>query len=331
MSPTSHHHRRYAPAARAALRAGFGSAAALVPLAGGLLLSAALAGCGEAGPRESPPRGASSVSVTDDAGRTVSLPRPARRVISLVPSVTDLVVALGGANRLAARTDYDSDPRLATLPSVGGGLDPSLEVIASLGPDLVVAWRERTPKLAPRLEELGVPVLLLNTQDTAGVFANIDRLGTLLDRTEEAGSLATSIRAELDSVRRSVDGRPRRSVLYLVATDPPMTAGAETFPLQLVSVAGGESVFPELRHGWPRVSLEAVVRRDPELILLPLTEGGEGAAAGLRGRAGWREVPAVHAGRIRVLPTEVVNRPGPGLGAAARLIRNAIHPEAGGR
>jgi len=299
------------------------SARTLVLLTATLLL----VGCDEARPTGESAGEDRTVSAVDDAGREVSLAGPAQRVISLVPSVTDLVVALRASDRLVARTDYDADPATAHLPSVGGGLDPSLEVLTRLRPDLVIAWGERSPRMTRRLDEMGTAVFLVQTQDTTDALGLIERVGALLGEERAAASVLGDLRRDFAEVRASVRDRPRRSVLYVVGVDPPRTAGAETFPIQLVGVAGGETVFPDV-SGWPQVSLEQVVRRDPDVILLPLGDHDAAAARRLREMPGWRDLRAVREGRVHSIPVDVVNRPGPAMGRAARILRDAIHPEA---
>jgi ABC-type Fe3+-hydroxamate transport system substrate-binding protein len=269
---------------------------------------------------------ATAVSAVDDAGRTVTLPRPATRVVSLLPAATETLLALGAQELLVARTEYDYDPRVAHLPSVGGGLTPSLEVLASLRPDLVLAWEEAgAARLRPRLEELGIAVFALRTQDITGIFDNIRRLGHLTGRDAAADSLAVAIRAELEAVRASVRGLPRPSVLYMVSLDPPMIASPRIFMGELIEVAGGRSVFPEVGAYSPQISLEEIVRRRPEVVVLP-TEGDEHAVLErLRGSAGWRQLLASGETRFRTLPADTLNRPGPSIARAAWLLRDAIH------
>lgn len=297
--------------------------------AAGLLALLLLAGCGEE------PRAASSgspgapadsaVSAVDDAGRTVRLPRPARRVVSLLPAGTETLIALGAEDRLVGRTRYDDLPEVQALPSVGGGLDPSLEALVSLRPDLVVAFEtEGGSPLRARLEEMGIAVFAIAPQDTADVFANVRRLGHLVGRDAAADSLARRMRAELDSVRASVRGRERPTVFYVVGTDPLMTAGPETFIAQLIGVAGGRTVFPDVRANWPQVSLEEVVRRDPDRLLLPLGRD-PGEAPRLLNGPGWRELGAVRCGRVSLVDADLLHRPGPRIGQAARMLHAAIH------
>ncbi|HEX5726103.1 MAG TPA: cobalamin-binding protein [Longimicrobiaceae bacterium] len=282
-------------------------------------------------PREAAPAD-SAVVLRDDAGVEVRLAGPARRIVSLVPSATDLLAAIGAGDRLVARTDFDHGPGLDSLPSVGGGLDPSLEALAALRPDVVISWETRQgATLRDRLGALGIPVLGVRANDTTDVFRVIRTLGVLTGRPGPADSLARSIRAELAAVRASVAGRTPRSVLYVAWPNPPTVPGRETFHHQLLELAGGRSVFDDVPGEWPQVSLEEVVRRQPEVVLVPAGEDSQLSAAALRRATGWRELNAFAAGRVVELPAVVVNRPGPRLGEAARLIRDAIHPDLAGQ
>lgn len=282
-------------------------------------------GCGRADVRADNEAGA--ITLTDDAGRAVTLPRAARRIVSLVPSANETLVGLGAADRLVGRTDFDEGPALDSLPSVGGGLDPNLEKLAALRPDLVIGWETHKPQLRERLAELGIPVFAVKTEDTTDVFRTIRNLGRLTGRAPTADSLAMRLRAEIEAVRASVEGLPRPSVLFVVWNDPPMTAGPGTFVMQLIGVAGGKPVFPELAELWPTVSMEQIVRRQPDVVVIPV---GESGTPRFDARSpGWRELKAMQ--RPVLIPAGLVNRPGPGVGETARRLRDALHPERAGR
>jgi len=274
-------------------------------------------------------RGLSSadLSVVDDAGRVVELRSPAGRVVSLVPATTEIIVALGAAPLLVARTDYDVDPSVAHLPSVGGGLTPSIEVLGSLRTDLVIAWEEAgTSRLRSQLESLGSTVYANQTRDTAGVYATIDRLGHLLGLDSAADSLNASIRHELNAVRESVADQRRPSVLYLVSLDPPMVAGSELFISEMIGLAGGDNVFADLLAASPQMSLEEIVRRRPEIVLIPYAADSSDLVARLRESPGWRELLASGATRVHALPADILHRPGPAIVPGAQALRDAMHP-----
>ncbi|HEV2147709.1 MAG TPA: cobalamin-binding protein, partial [Longimicrobiaceae bacterium] len=297
------------------------------------LLTVLLAACGggdDAARTSSAAPADSAVAVVDDAGRTVRLPRPARRVVSLIPSATETLLAIGAGDRLVGRTDFDKGPGLDSLPSVGGGMDPSLEAVLALRPELVLSWGRRgDARVRTRLEELGVPVFTVDVNDTADVFRTMRNLGVLTGRERAADSLATALRGELAEVRASVAGRSEPSVFFLVWNDPPMTAGPGTFISQLLGVAGGRNVFADVSADWPNVSLEEIVRRQPDYLVLPQGEkGGAHDVSRLRTAPGWRELRAMREGRVVTIPADLMNRPGPRLGEAARRLRDGLHPGA---
>lgn len=287
-----------------------------------------LCGCADAEVGRTAVEAADSVVVVDDAGRTVALSQPARRVVSLLPAGTETLIALGAGEWVVGKTRYDTHPAVADLPSVGGGLDPSLEALVALKPDLVIAFETVAgSRIRSRLEALGIPVFAMRTQDTTDVYRNFQRLGHLVGRDAVANSLAGELRSELEAVRAAVEGLDRPSVFYVVSLDPPMTAGPNTFPIQLLGVAGGETIFPGTSTLWPQISVETVVARDPDVIMLPVSDDPTLSLERLRREPGWRELRAVREGRVRVVSADLLNRPGPGMGEAAWVMAEALHPE----
>ncbi len=291
-----------------------------------LLLAFAAAGCADARGRADD----AFATVVDDAGHEVRVVAPPARIISLIPAVTETVVALGAADRLVARTAFDRDPALAHLPSTEQALIPSLEWLARFRPELVVAWADgRTRSVVARLGELGIPVYGAAIETLDDVDATIRRMGRLLGLEPRADSLAARVRAELDAVRRAVAGRERPSVFYLVARDPAMTAGPGTFVHELITVAGGRNVFADAPAGWPQVGLEEIVSRQPDVLVVPLGEWNDDAALDrLRTAPGWRELRAVREGRVHAVDAETFNRPGPRVGKVARRLARLLHPDA---
>ncbi|HEX2095624.1 MAG TPA: helical backbone metal receptor [Longimicrobiaceae bacterium] len=306
-------------------------------IGGGLLppmLLALLAGCGGDAPRAAVPAAAdSAVTVTDDAGRTVRLPRPARRVVSLLPAGTDALFALGAGDRVVGRTRYDELPQVQRLPSVGGGLDPSLEVLASLRPDLVLAFETAGgSRLRPRIEALGIPVYAILPEDTASILRMVRNLGHLVGRGAAADSLARGIRARIARVRAEAGGGEPLTALYVASVDPPIVAGPDTYIAELVGVAGGRLVgIPQGGARWPQISLEELVRLQPDVLVLPVGHDPGSNVENLRRATGWRELGAVREGRIATVPAGLMNRPGPSIGEAAEVLRRAIRSATEGR
>lgn len=253
---------------------------------------------------------------------------PPRRIISLIPSATETLLALGAADRLVARTDYDTQPRLAHLPSVGRGLTPSLEELTVLDPDLVVAWPDNLSRsVEERLGDLGIQLYTPEAQSLEDVYRTTRDLGRLLDLEERADSLIASIRRQLDAVESAVAGLDRPTVFYMVWHEPPSTAGPGTYIHQLIEIAGGANAFADAPGLWPQVSLEELVRRDPDVIIVPHGEGVPLEAAELGERVGWRKLRAVRRGDVVTVDAFLFNRPGPRVGLAARRLAAILHPE----
>ncbi|MEX2285212.1 MAG: helical backbone metal receptor [Gemmatimonadota bacterium] len=270
---------------------------------------------------------ADSIVVLDHAQRTVRLDSAAQRVISFMPAVTDMLLALGAQDRLIARTAFDTDARIAHLPSTGNALTPSLEWVAAQKPDLVIAWPDQPSRsVVGRLSELGVPVYAAVTETNADVMKTIRDLGLLLGLETPADSLTHAITSQLDAVRASVQSRPRARVVYVLSIEPLMVAGPGTYIDELIAVAGGENVFSDGSARWSQVSLEELLKRTPAAIVIA-TDSGD-ALARVRALPAWRNLAAVREGRVIGVDPNLFNRPGPAIPAAARELARFLHPDA---
>lgn len=295
----------------------------------GCVLAAVLAwGCGDAAPEGAAP--GSPIQVVDHAGRAVTLGAPAERVIALIPAATELVLTLGAGDRLVARTDYDTQPELRALPSVGGGLTPSLEWLVERRPELVIAWPDGASRsVVGRLTESGVAVYGARLESVEAVLDMTRDVGALLGRSARADSLVANIEARLTAVAARTAGLVRPRVLYVVSRDPVYIAGPGSFIDELLALAGAENVFADAPDGWPQVALEEVVARQPDIILIPDEPADAGHAAALAGLPGWRDLEAVRAGRVFTLPGELFNRPGPRIAETAERLASVLHPTSG--
>lgn len=292
-----------------------------------IILVLATLGC-----TRSAPHARTRLTLVDGDGDTVRLAGPAKRIICLVPSATDLIVGMGLQSQLVGRTRYDKSPVIANVASVGGTIDPDLERLFALHPDLVLAWTG-TKGSAQRqsIAAHGVPLYAVALRDTAALYKTIRDMGVMMDADSAATTLATSLRSQIDSVRASVAGLSRPSVLFAIWGDPPMTIGPHTFIAELIQIAGGRDVFDDATMDWPKVSVEEIVNRAPDVVILSVGEDSTRGAETLRRAPGWRTLPAVRSGHVSEVPADLTNRPGPSFGVAARAFRDAIHPEAKGR
>lgn len=269
-----------------------------------------------------------AVEVVDDAGLTVRLQQPAQRIISLIPSATETLIAIGAASQIVGRTRFDVAPEVMSLPSVGGGVDPSVEAIAALKPDLVVGWEsDKRQLIRSKLVALKIPMFILRTQDTLDVFHGMKNLSHLTGHDSAGARVLSDLRADLDSVKQSVGGLKIPTILYVVFNDPPMTAGPKTFIGQLISLAGGKSVFDDLTANWPNVAMEEIVKRDPDIIVVPVGEFKGNSVDRFQKMQGWRTLRAVRAGNVVTVPADLLSRPSPNIGRAAHVLRAAFYPQ----
>jgi iron complex transport system substrate-binding protein len=249
------------------------------------------------------------------------------RIVSLIPSVTELVVELDARHALVARTDFDRQPELSGLPSVGGGLDPNLEALVGVGAEVVLLAATRDASaLGQRIEALGIRVQSVEIQTIDDMYATLGELGELLDREPKADSLVRSISHDLDEIGRRVAGRERVPVFYVVWSDPPMTTGGGTFVDEVIRIAGGRNVFEDAPLQWPTVGFESIVDRRPAVVLWPRGDGAEADVERLRTVPGWRDVEAVQEGRVELVDADTFNRPGPRVVQAALRLARVLHP-----
>lgn len=271
--------------------------------------------------------------VADDRGVHHRTARPRSRVVSLVPALTETVLAFDGAEAIVGRTRFDQNPRLARTPSVGGSIDPDVEAILGLRPDLVVTWLDADARaLTHRLDRFEVPVYAARLESISDFDRHARALGSLLGRTEEADAMVKALHARLDGVRAATspsDGRP--SVLFVAWPRPLLTAGGGTFVTELIRIAGGRGTFDDLGDRWPSVSMESVLARQPDVVVLARDEPEGGAEAWLEADPSWRAVRAVREGRLYVVDADLFVRPGPGMAEAAETLATFVRALGGSR
>jgi iron complex transport system substrate-binding protein len=267
---------------------------------------------------------AASVSVTDDAGHRVTLGQPAHRIVSLAPNITDALFAAGAGGYVVGTSRFSEHPAAAkNVPVVGDATMLDLERIVALKPDLIVVWRSGTPAAqVEKLTRLGIPVFFAETTRLADVADATRRFGVLAGTTAEAERNAEAFDARLAALRASYAGKTKISVFYQVWDRPLMTIGHAQIVDDAIGLCGGRNVFADLTQAAPTVSREAVLARDPDVIL-----AGTDAAESL---AAWRKTPflaAVKHGNVIALdaPTLVLPSPSilPGVETLCRVLDQA--------
>jgi iron complex transport system substrate-binding protein len=251
--------------------------------------------------------------IVDATGRMVVLDSLPRRIVSLVPSASEILLSLDASDVLVARTDHDTVSALARLPSVGGGLHPNPEAVIALKPDLVILFAGDSDLATPQLlDRMGIQHLAIRPDRIRDVREIIRQMGTVSGRRARADTLLARIDSALGAIRQRVHDRPRIRVCYLLGGTPPWVAGPGSFIGELLEVAGGENVFSDLDMRYGPVNPEVFLVREMDLLL-----AARGATIAL---------PQTDIPLRRVSPT--VEIPGPNLAAAAFELARTIHPEA---
>ena len=271
---------------------------------------------------------AQAATIEDMVGRRVELQKPPRRIIPLAPSLTEIVFALGAGDAVVGVIDYaDYPPEAVQRVRVGGGLDPNLEVIVALRPDLVlIAADANRWETLIQLEQFRIPVFGVKPVGVEGVLASIAKVGEAVGRQAQAEGLIAQMRRRMAAVSQKVSVLARPRVLYVVWIDPLIVAGGETVIDDLIHLAGGANIVRT--PGFPRYSLEELVIDPPDVVLLALDRGGLHHGEALRRLPVWREVRPVREGAVRVIDAGLMSRPGPRIVDAAELLARLLHPEA---
>jgi iron complex transport system substrate-binding protein len=227
-----------------------------------------LQGCDSREPRRARPNG-DSIVVVDAAGERLVLSRPATRIVSLVPSVTSTLYAMGASSTLIGRTDFDTQEWARALPSVGGGLEPSLEKIVALEPDLVVRFGgDQDPRTRDRLVELGIPCLTVRPDRLQDLYDTAQLLGRVTDHEAQADSLVDALRTGLEQTADAVRSWPRVRVAHVIGGSPPWVTGGGTYIDEILSLVGADNVFSDLGTLYAAVSPEELRTREIDVVLV---------------------------------------------------------------
>ncbi|TAL09022.1 MAG: cobalamin-binding protein [Nitrospirae bacterium] len=269
----------------------------------------------------------SDKTFTDDLGRRVYLAKPARRVVSLAPSVTEILFAVGLESEVVGVTTFCDYPAQANAkPKVGSSI-PNLEAILSLKPDLVVGNKDFIrPDALAKLEQLKIPVFILVPRTVEDILGHIGTVGRLVGRDKEARSVGQGLRERLAEIRNRMGAVKPARVFYVVNTDPLISVGSGSFIHQMLELAGGENIVGHIMIPYPQVTLEEVIRKDPEVIIFQIcTTDGIPEIEPQRWRK-WPSLAAVAHNRLHQVRAELINRPGPRVIEGVEALAKALHP-----
>ena len=265
-------------------------------------------------------QGAHALQITDDRGITVTLAASPQRIVSLLPSLTETVCELEACQRLVGVDRYSNYPaRVRTLPKVGGGLDPNIEAIVALKPDLVLM--SVASRASDRLEALGLKVVAMETKSHADVKRVLEKVGTLLG-VGDAQRVWRVIDASVSAAAQSLSSRAKNTRVYFEVSRGPYAAGQASFIGETLERLGVKNVVPASLGPFPRLNPEYVVRANPDLIMV-----GNRTMQAMVPYPGWTSIKAVREQRICVFgidEADVVVRPGPRMAEAARIMAQCL-------
>ena len=278
----------------------------------------------------SPVEPAAYRDITDETGRAIHIPQSVRRIVSLAPSLTETLYALGLQDRLVGDTDYcDYPPDAQQKTKVGGAINPSLEAIAALHPDLVLVTKSLNRLDTVRaLADLGIPSYATDPHSVADIISSTQRLADILGAPEAGGAITKDLERRLAETQQRVAPFPQRRVLFVVWTEPLISVGKDTFIADALLHAGAVSIV-ESPQSWPQLSLEEVVRQQPEFLIFAEShsEAAPPDVNVLSGLPGWRILDAVR-NRRYALVSDAVNRPAIRIVSAIEDLAKQLHPEA---
>jgi iron complex transport system substrate-binding protein len=278
----------------------------------------------------------SSVTVADDLGRVVSVAKTPDRIVSLSPSNTEILFALGLGDRVVGATKYCNYPPLVKelkdsgkIEVVGGYVDPDIERILTLHPDLVLAGQKHSNGAVPMLDKEGIPTFVVDPNNLTSIILSLEKIGKITGKEAKASELCSRMGVRIRAVSDRVSSLPKTRVLYIVWHDPVQTAGAGTFEDEIIEKAGGVNIFHDL-SGYAQVDPEAIAVRNPEVIIA-CSGMGTGADKPLQWaetERGLNQTDARKNGRIYQAEGDLITRSGPRITDGLEMFAKFIHPEA---
>ncbi len=272
---------------------------------------------------------ATAATFTDEAGRKVEVKGPPQRIVSVAPSVTEILFALGLGDRVAGVSVYcQFPPEALKKEKIGGYINPSLEKIVALKPDLVIGIAEGDLKsFVDKLAGLKIPVYIANPQNVSEVLTSIQKIGEVTFSSPSARKIVAGMKERIQEIQGRVRGRPLFRVLHILNFDPLISAGKGTFVDDLIRLAGGRNLAEKAQGRYPRFSMEEVLAQDPEVILLASMKSQDPMTEQRQWWERWKTVSAVKDNRIYVLDSDLIHRPSPRVVDGLEQVARAIHPE----
>jgi iron complex transport system substrate-binding protein len=277
------------------------------------------------------------MTLTDDTGHVLTLTAYPQRIVSLAPANTQILFAVGAGDKVIGVTKYDNYPYnfsawivAGNMSSIGSYYHPAIEPIVALSPDLVLAALGSSDA-ADQLRNLGYNVLTLNPTDINGVLDNILIVGKATNHTAEATTLVNSLQQRIDVVVNDVKNATTKPKVYNeIYSDPYTSVGNGTFIDGLIKLAGGQNIFENATEAYPKVSSEAIIEQNPDIIVFPSSMGPSnfwGTFADVANRPGWNTINAIKNQQMYTINADMINQPAPRQVDALEALAKIIHPE----
>lgn len=269
-----------------------------------------------------------NVSITDSTGETITLTSEPQRIVSMAPSTTEILAALGVEDKIVGRTKYCNYPEsIEAVESVGGTSDPNVETIIALEPDLVVGSTHVSEEVINKLREVGIPVVFLNEQEGfEGTYSAITSIGELIGAPDKAAEVIASMQKTVTDITEKVNAlnkTEKPKVYYMVGYgESDFTAGGDTFISEIINLAGGENIAQNVQ-GWS-ISKEEIAANEPDMIIMP---SGSATLEDLQSADFYKDLEAVKAGNVYEINGDMISRQGPRVSDALVEMAEVINPE----
>jgi iron complex transport system substrate-binding protein len=270
-----------------------------------------------------------SRTFVDDAGRKLFIAKAPNRVISLAPSITEMLFALELDEQIVGVTEFCNYPPAALLKPKIGYARPNLESLIALRPDLIVAPQEfLRADMQAKLEQLKIPVFLLGAKSVEDIFAQIQSLGKIFNRVSMSDHLTRSMRDRIAEVTARIASSEKKRVLYVLNSHPLITVGPGSYIHQMIGLAGGINIAAGSSSSYPRLNIETVLKEDPEVLIFPVGSNESIPKSEQEEWNRWNSLSAVRNRQLRNVSSDALNRPGPRVVEGLEHLARVIHPEA---
>jgi len=266
----------------------------------------------------------------DEIGRKVKISNAPKKIISLAPNITEILFALKLDEEILAVTDFCDYPDAAlTKPKIGGFVNPNIEMIVSLNPDLIIATRDGNRReTIQRLNDLGFSIYVINPKGFDGVMKTIQNIGEIVVRQDESRRIIRDMMIRKENVVRLTRSLPKRKVFFQVGNAPIITVGRGALADDLIRLAGGKSISEDEPLSYSLYSIETILSKAPEIIIMSSMESNKDYSNLIKSWQNWKSIPAVKMNAIYVVDSNLVDRPSPRIGEGLETIVRMIHPEA---